>query len=98
MMPLLVSLALAVSESAPPPRLVGELWELKTPTGSLYGTLDLPTGKGPWPVVIVHAGSGPTDRDGNNPAMRNNSLKMLGRALASKGFAVLRLDKRGIAA
>jgi pimeloyl-ACP methyl ester carboxylesterase len=30
--------------------------------------------------------------------MRNDSLKMLGRALAAKGFAVLRIDKRGIAA
>jgi pimeloyl-ACP methyl ester carboxylesterase len=72
--------------------------ELKTPTGTMYGSYDIPEGKGPWPIVIVHAGSGPTDRDGNNPQMKNNSLKMLGEGLREKGFAVLRFDKRGIAA
>jgi pimeloyl-ACP methyl ester carboxylesterase len=77
---------------------VPEPVELKVPTGTVYGGIDLPEGKGPWPVVILHAGSGPTDRDGNNPAMKNNSLKMLGAALRESGFAVLRFDKRGIAA
>lgn len=77
---------------------VNEPVELKTPTGTIYGTLDLPTGDGPWPVVILHAGSGPTDRDGNNPQMKMNSLKMVGEALQKEGFAVLRFDKRGIAA
>ena len=72
--------------------------ELKTPTGIIYGGIDLPDGKGPWPIVILHAGSGPTDRDGNNPQMKMNSLKMVGEALRAKGFAVLRFDKRGIAA
>jgi uncharacterized protein len=75
-----------------------EAVELKTPTGTIYGGFDIPEGKGPWPLVIVHAGSGPTDRDGNNPQMKNNSLKMLGEGLRANGFAVLRFDKRGIAA
>lgn len=48
-------------------------------------------------LVILIAGSGPTDRDGNNPMMKNNSLKMLAEALSSKGVAVLRYDKRLIA-
>ncbi|MFM6947962.1 MAG: alpha/beta hydrolase [Aquirufa sp.] len=48
-------------------------------------------------LVILIAGSGPTDRDGNNPMMKNNSLKMLAEALASNGIAVLRYDKRLIA-
>lgn len=48
-------------------------------------------------LVILIAGSGPTDRDGNNPMMKNNSLKMLAEALASNGMAVLRYDKRLIA-
>ena len=77
---------------------VPEPVELKVPTGTVYGSLDLPDGKGPWPVVILHAGSGPTDRDGNNPAMKMNSLKLLGGALRGKGYAVLRFDKHGIAA
>jgi uncharacterized protein len=85
------------TELAPAPRLVGERVELKTDTGTLHGTLDLPPKPGPWPVVILHAGSGPTDRDGNGPLTRSDNLKMLGRALAAEGFAVLRIDKRGIA-
>lgn len=75
-----------------------EAIELKTDTGTLYGTLDLPAGKGPWPVVLLHPGSGPTDRDGNNPQMKNDSLKMVGAALAAADVACLRIDKRGIAA
>src|SRR5436309_1753218 len=98
---LVLSLSLPLSLEAdgpPPPRLVGELVELTTPTGTLSGTLDLPAGRGPWPVVLLHAGSGPTDRDGNQVLMRNDGLKMLGRALAARGFAVLRVDKRGVGA
>jgi pimeloyl-ACP methyl ester carboxylesterase len=96
---LLLSLSLPLSlEESPPPRLVGEPVELKVASGTLYGMIDLPAGRGPWPVVLLHPGSGPTDRDGNNPLMRNNSLKMLGRALAADGIAVLRIDKHGIGA
>lgn len=83
---------------APPPRLVGEPVELATATGTLHGTLDLPARPGPWPVVLLHAGSGPTDRDGNGPLTRTDNLKMVGRALAAEGVAVVRIDKRGIAA
>jgi pimeloyl-ACP methyl ester carboxylesterase len=93
---LLLSLTLAHTEAVPAPRLVGEPVELKTPAGPLAGVLDLPASPGPWPVVLLHAGSGPTDRDGNNPLMRNDSLKMLGRALAAEGIAVLRIDKLGV--
>jgi pimeloyl-ACP methyl ester carboxylesterase len=84
--------------AAPAPRLLGELVELKTPTGTLYGALDLPATTAPCPAVLLLGGSGPTDRDGNNPIMRNDHLKLLGRALASQGIAVLRIDKRGVAA
>ncbi|AMV28329.1 Alpha/beta hydrolase family protein [Gemmata sp. SH-PL17] len=97
-------LALALVLAAPPaadvpaPRLLSELVELKTDTGVLYGTLDLPEKTGPWPVVLLHAGSGPTNRDGNGPLTRTDNLKMVGRALAAKGIAVLRIDKRGVGA
>jgi pimeloyl-ACP methyl ester carboxylesterase len=69
---------------------------LETKTGKLDGTLDLPEGHGPFPVVILIAGSGPTDRDGNQPRLKLDSLKQLGHALARRGFAVLRYDGRGI--
>lgn len=70
---------------------------LKTETGNIEGTILLPETKFPVPVALIIAGSGPTDRDGNNPMMKNNSLKMLSAELAKKGIASLRYDKRGIA-
>jgi len=82
----------------PDPLVRHEPVELQTGTGTLYGTLDLPTAGGPCPVVLVIAGSGPTDRDGNQPGLKTDNLRMLGRALAAGGVAALRTDKRGIAA
>jgi len=71
---------------------------LSTMTGSIYGTLQVPDVHSPVPVVLIIAGSGPTDRNGNNTQMQNNSLKMLADSLMSHGIASLRYDKRGIAA
>lgn len=71
---------------------------LKTETGNIEGTLMYPSAPLPVPVALIIAGSGPTDRNGNNPMMSNNSLKMLAEALANNGIASLRYDKRGIAA
>lgn len=73
---------------------------LATPTGELHGTLQLPAGCGPFSVVLVHAGSGPTDRDGNTPLLpgKNDSLKLLALGLAERGIASVRYDKRGVAA
>ncbi|KMY69040.1 alpha/beta hydrolase [Desulfocarbo indianensis] len=67
--------------------------------GALYGALEVPAGAQPWPVALIIAGSGPTDRDGNSAlAGRNDSLKLLAQGLAAKGVASLRYDKRGVAA
>lgn len=68
--------------------------------GTLYGTIDLPATRGPWPVVLIIAGSGPTDRDGNSLLFpgKNNSLRYLAEGLAAHGIASLRYDKRGIGA
>jgi alpha-beta hydrolase superfamily lysophospholipase len=60
-----------------------------------YTWLQAPAG-GPTAVLII-AGSGPTDRNGNNPmAGTNNSLKQLAEGLAARGISSLRFDKRGI--
>lgn len=47
-------------------------------------------------LVIFVSGSGPTDRDGNNPSFKNNSLKMLSEKLYDKGISSFRYDKRGV--
>lgn len=73
---------------------------LSTNTGVLEGSVLCPAGFPPWPVVLLIAGSGPTDRDGNTLGLpgHNNSLKMLAEALAARGIASLRYDKRGVGA
>jgi len=53
--------------------------------------------KEPSPVVLILAGSGPTDKDGNSAlAGKNDSLKMLAEGLANEEIASVRYDKRGI--
>jgi alpha-beta hydrolase superfamily lysophospholipase len=68
----------------------------------LAGTLLLPmTSEMQYvPGVVLVAGSGPTDRDGNNPLapIRIDLLKQIAELLARAGIASLRYDKRGIGA
>jgi uncharacterized protein len=69
---------------------------LKTATGNIEGSLTIPDSNVQKTVVLIIAGSGPTDRDGNTMGMKNNSLKMLAAELNKNGIASLRYDKRGI--
>ncbi len=72
---------------------------LDTGSGELFGSLLLPRSDTPVPVVLIISGSGPTDRDGNNPeGGRNDSLKRLAWVLAKHNIASVRYDKRGVAA
>jgi pimeloyl-ACP methyl ester carboxylesterase len=49
------------------------------------------------PVVLIIPGSGPTDRDGNNPlGVKAAPYRLLAEALAGKGVSTLRADKRGL--
>ncbi len=71
---------------------------LNTGEGTLKGTLTLPASAGAsTDFTLIIAGSGPTDRNGNNPVGKNNSLRMLAHFLADQGVASIRYDKRGIA-
>ena len=72
--------------------------ELSTDKVTLRGTLETPDSPAPWPVVLILAGSGPTNRDGNSAEISgaNDSLKQLAQGLAKQGFASVRYDKRGI--
>lgn len=62
----------------------------------LAGTLEGTPGQGE-PAILIIPGSGPTDRDGNNPlGVTAQSYKLLAEALAQRGIASVRIDKRGM--
>jgi len=65
------------------------------PQGPLAGTLvDAGTNA---PVVLIIPGSGPTDRDGNNPnGVTAAPYRLLAQSLASRGVSTVRIDKRGL--
>jgi pimeloyl-ACP methyl ester carboxylesterase len=74
--------------------------EIRVDTGSfsLFGTLMVPDVKQKIPVVLIIPGSGPTDRNGNNPfGLSTDTYKLLAKNLAQNGIASLRFDKRGVA-
>lgn len=65
------------------------------PLAPLAGTL-VEAGEGA-PVVLIIAGSGPTDRDGNNPmGVAAAPYRLLAEALAARGISTVRTDKRGM--
>ena len=73
-------------------------YSLVTKEGKLSGTLFAPRQTKKGPVVLIIAGSGPTDRNGNSAQLpgKNNSLLQLADSLVKSGIASLRYDKRGI--
>jgi pimeloyl-ACP methyl ester carboxylesterase len=66
---------------------------IPTKTQIIYGTLLTPNAVKKPPLVILIPGSGPTDRDGNNAVMKNNSLKYLAESLSNLKIATYRFDK-----
>jgi pimeloyl-ACP methyl ester carboxylesterase len=60
----------------------------------LAATLTIPPGKGPFPAVLLIAGSGPHDRD--ESLMGHKPFLVLADYLTRKGIVVLRADKRGV--
>ncbi len=64
--------------------------------GHLHGILYIADTSATTPVVFIHAGSGPTDRDGNQMEVGSSCLLLLAEALAEYNISSLRVDKRGI--
>ncbi|GIH92275.1 alpha/beta hydrolase family protein [Planobispora siamensis] len=62
----------------------------------LGGTLALPAGPGPHPVVVIMTGSGPLDRDADHKRMPLGVSRDFAHALAEAGVASFRYDKRGV--
>ena len=83
-----------MTDQAPPEESAEISWPLDATT--IDGTVVRPSGAGPFPAVVMVAGSGPTDRDWNSPLLPgpNGSARLLAEALAQAGIASLRYDKR----
>ncbi len=70
-------------------RLAGTLTWPALPGAALPGAARVPG-------LVLIAGSGPTDRDGNQAELHTDLLKQIATRLAQAGIAALRYDKRGI--
>jgi len=87
--------AAATVEALPEAAAVEQAVEIAGPMGLMAGTFR--SGGPGAPVVIIIPGSGPTDRDGNNPLGVNAApYRMLAEELSAKGVSTLRIDKRGM--
>ena len=65
------------------------------PSGQLAGTYS-DAGRGA-PIILIVSGSGPTDRDGNNPmGVTAAPYRLLAEDLARQGVSTVRIDKRGL--
>jgi pimeloyl-ACP methyl ester carboxylesterase len=70
--------------------------EAAGPAGPLKGTMLAPESAHS-PVVLIIPGSGPTDRDGNNPlGVKASTYRLLAQDLAAHGVTTVRIDKRGM--
>jgi pimeloyl-ACP methyl ester carboxylesterase len=76
---------------------VEEPFELAAADGTrLRGTLQRPDARNTAPAALLLNGSGPLDRDSNMPGQALDVAKTLAAALADRGVASLRYDKRGV--
>lgn len=73
-------------------------WAEELRLGPLAGTLLRPAGPQAPAVVLILPGSGPTDRNGDQPGLNSGYLRQLAEGLAVAGIASFRADKRGIGA
>src|SRR5258705_9480324 len=94
----LVALTLQNADTLPPAAAVESPYTIHSGALELGGTLTVPRGAtGRVPVVVLIAGSGPTDRNGNSlMGIRPNSYAQLAWQLAERGIASLRYDKRAM--
>jgi uncharacterized protein len=88
---LLVTAALAAAPSSVTQTFV----QAPGPLGPLKGTM-LSPGSGV-PMALIVPGSGPTDRNGNNPlGVKAATYRLLAQGLAARGIGSVRIDKRGM--
>ncbi len=92
----LVAMTLQNADTTPPAGAIEAPYTIRSAGLELSGTLAVPrAAAGKVPVVVIIAGSGPTDRNGNSVmGIRPNSYAQLAWRLAERGIASLRYDKR----
>ncbi|MEA3062030.1 MAG: uncharacterized protein QOJ94_1811 [Sphingomonadales bacterium] len=91
----MISLLLAATLAAASTPVSREV-EAPGPQGPLKGTM-LSASSSRAPVLLIIPGSGPTDRDGNNPlGVKASPYRLLAEALAADGVSTVRIDKRGM--
>ena len=95
---MLVAMSVQTADTIAPAVAVESPYTIKSGALELGGTLVIPRGAtGRVPVVVIIAGSGPTDRNGNSlMGIRPNSYAQLAWQLAGRGIASLRYDKRAM--
>lgn len=87
--------AVVRADTLPPTGVTEQPFTFASGALTLAGTLTLPDGVERPPVAVIVAGSGPTDRNGNQGMrLRTNTYAQLAWRLAEQGIASLRYDKR----
>jgi pimeloyl-ACP methyl ester carboxylesterase len=94
---LFLSFAAAAALALAPAAVTSTAIEVPGPLAPLQGTLATPATGKPRAVVVIVPGSGPTDRDGNNPlGIAAAPYRLLAEGLAGAQVATVRIDKRGM--
>jgi uncharacterized protein len=94
---LLAAAVLSTAASAAAPSAPVQTYvEAPGPADPLKGTMLAPASAGA-PMMLIIPGSGPTDRDGNNPyGVKASTYRLLAEDLAARGIGTIRIDKRGM--
>ncbi len=92
-----VPMALSTAAVAAPPSAPVQTYvQAPGPLGPLKGTMLSPAADR-LAMALIIPGSGPTDRDGNNPiGVKGATYRLLAEGLAEHGIGTVRIDKRGL--
>jgi|SRR5215217_21089 len=91
---MLTALLLAAAVTAAP---VETFVDIPGGPGPLKATILAPATGSKAPAIVILPGSGPTNRDGDNPlGVKAATYRLLAEGLAAKGVTTLRMDKRGM--
>lgn len=91
---MLTALLMAAAVTAAP---VETFVDIPGGAAPLKATMLAPASGSKAPAIVILPGSGPTDRDGNNPyGVKGSTYRLLAEGLAARGVTTLRMDKRGM--